>query len=532
MRVARVLPMGQRGFMRKFRIALLALAWTSAAGARAEVAFAPIFNDDAVLQCEMPVNLWGKSAPSAGLEIRLDGKKVASAKADGGGSWKTILPAQPPGGPHSLEAVSGEDAAELKGILFGEVWLAAGQSNMVLPVGPSLGGAEALKRENSGIRFLKVPQKTGLPVEKEFTADDLKWRALKPGQPSRDNDFSAVAFYFADALHQGTDRPIGIIQSAYGGTPAEAWTSLDMLEGHPELKKYARATRQARELKKTKEQWQEEINTWDQFVAALAEWKKGGSSDPRPTEPTRPAAGNPWSPRSPGVLFENMIAPLVPYTARGVIWYQGEGNATKPDEYRVLFPTMIEGWRKLWGRPDWPFLFVQLSAFETPSAGDWAGLRAAQTFTRDTVPHTGMAVSIDCGEKDDIHPKKKQPVGERLARLALADVYGKPIASRGPMFQALEKSNGSLRINFQGFENGLQTSDGKPDVPGFEVAGADGVFHAAQAKIVSTSSVELTCAETADPVSARYAWVNWPEPPVTLQNSAGLPAEPFSKIAK
>ena len=532
MRVARLLRMGQRGLMGNFLIALLVLVWASAPGARAEVAFAPVFNTSAVLQCEMPVNVWGRSAPGTGLEIQLDGKKVAEAKADAGGNWKAILPGQPPGGPHSLEAVSGENSAKLEDILFGEVWLAAGQSNMVLPVGPSLGGAEALKRENPGIRFLKVPQKTGLPVENAFTADDLKWRVLKPGPPSRDNDFSAVAFYFAEALHQGTGRPIGIIQSAYGGTPAEAWTSLDMLEGQPELKKYARATRQALELKKTREQWQEEISTWDQFVAALTEWKKGGSSGLRPKEPTRAAAGNPWSPRSPGVLFENMIAPLVPYTTRGVIWYQGEGNATKPDEYQVLFPTMIEGWRKLWGRPDWPFLFVQLSAFETPSAGDWAGLRAAQTFTRDTVPHTGMAVSIDCGEKNNIHPKRKQPVGERLARLALADVYGKTIASRGPTFQAMEKSNGSLRINFQGFENGLQTSVGKPDVPGFEVAGPDGVFHAAQAKIVSTSAVELTCAETADPVSARYAWANWPEPPVTLQNSAGLPAEPFSKIAK
>jgi len=514
------------------RIVLLTLAWTLAAGARAEVAFAPLFNNSAVLQCEMPVNIWGRSTPDAGLEIRLDGKKVAATTADAGGNWKAILTAQPPGGPHSLEAVSGEDAAKLEDILFGEVWLAAGQSNMVMPVGPSLGGEEVLKRENPRIRFLKVPQKTGLPVEKEFTADDLKWRTISPSSSSRDNDIAAVAFYFAEALHQGTGRPIGIIQSSYGGTPAEAWTSLDMLEGQPELKHYASATRQAQEANKSKEQWLEEISTWDQFMADLTEWKKGGNSGPRPKEPTRPDAGNPWSPRSPTVLFENMIAPLVPYTARGVIWYQGEGNATRPDEYRVLFPTMIEGWRKLWNRPDWPFLFVQLSAFKLPFPGDWPGLRAAQAFTRDTVPHTGMAVSIDCGEKDDIHPKKKQPVGERLARLALADVYGKTISSRGPTFQALEKSNGTLRITFQGLGDGLQTSDGKPDVPGFEVAGADGVFHAAHAKIVSPSSVELTCAEVADPVSARYAWADWPEPPVTLQNSAGLPAEPFSQTLK
>jgi len=531
MRVARVLQMGQRAFMRMFRIALLALVWALAPGARAEVAFAPVFNNSAVLQCEMPVNVWGRSTPDAGLEIRLDGKKVAATKADAGGNWKAILPGQPPGGPHSLEAVSGEDSAKLEDLLFGEVWLASGQSNMVMPVGQSLGGDEVLKRENPGIRFIKVPPKTGFPVEKEFTADDLKWRAISPGSTSRDNEIAAVAFYFAEALHKGTGRPIGIIQSSYGGSPAEAWTSLDMLEGQPELKHYASATRQAREANKTKEQWLAEITAWDQFMAALAEWRKSGNKGPRPAEPTHPDAGNPWSQKSPAVLFDNMIAPLVPYTARGVIWYQGEGNATKPDEYRVLLPTMIEGWRKLWNRTDWPFLLVQQSAFEVPPPG-WTELRAAQAFIRDTVPHTGMAVSIDCGEKKNIHPKKKQPVGERLARLALADVYGKTIASRGPTFQASEKSNGTLRITFQGMETGLQTSDAKPDVPGFEVAGADGVFHAAHAKIVSPSSVELTCAEVADPVTVRYAWASFPEPPVTLQNSAGLPAEPFSQTLK
>lgn len=514
------------------RIVLLALAGTLAAGARAEVAFAPVFNDAAVLQCEMPVNLWGRSAPGAGLEIRLDGRKVAATEADAGGDWKAILPGQPPGGPHSLEAVSGGDATRLEDILFGEVWLATGQSNMVMTVAQSLDGTEVLKRGNPEIRFLKVPPKTGLPVEKEFTADDLKWRALNPGPPSRDNELAAVAFYFAEALNKGTGRPVGIVQSSYGGTPAEAWTSLDMLEGQPALKHYANATRQAREAKKTREQWLAEIAAWDRFMAALTEWKKGGNSGQRPTEPPRPDACNPWSPRFPTVLFENMIAPLVPYTARGVIWYQGEGNASRPDEYRVLFPTMIEGWRKLWNRPDWPFLFVQLSAFEIPLPADWPGIRAAQAFTRDTVPHTGMAVSIDCGEKGNIHPKRKQPVGERLARLALADVYGKTIASRGPTLQALEKSNGTLRVIFQGLENGLQTADGKPDVPGFEVAGPDGVFHPAQAKLVSTNSVELTCPEVAGPVSARYAWANWPEPPVTLQNSEGLPAEPFSQTLK
>jgi sialate O-acetylesterase len=188
---------------------------------------------------------------------------------------------------------------------------------------------------------------------------------------------------------------------------------------------------------------------------------------------------------------------------------------------------MIDAWRKAWNRPEWPFYFVQLAAYGGRLHDSWADLRAAQAFTRDTVPHTGMALAIDCGEKENIHPRNKQPVGERLARLALADVYTKAIAARGPTFQSLEKLSGKLRIIFKYSENGLKTSNGKPEVSGFEVAGADGKFHLAQARIVSGNMVELTCTEVAVPISVRYAWTNWPEPPVTLQNSAGLPAEPF-----
>jgi sialate O-acetylesterase len=231
------------------------------------------------------------------------------------------------------------------------------------------------------------------------------------------------------------------------------------------------------------------------------------------------------------VLFENMIRPLIPYTARGVIWYQGESNAGKPEEYRVLFPTMIDAWRTLWGRPDWPFFFVQLAAFDHPTQ-DWPGLRAAQTFARDTVKNTGMALAIDCGEKENIHPYKKQPVGERLALLALANVYGRNIISCGPRFQALEEKNGRTVVHFQCSEDGLKTSDGNADVPGFEVAGADGKFYSAQARITGKDIVELTCASVAQPASVRYAWHNWIEVPVTLDNSAGLPAEPFTADAK
>jgi sialate O-acetylesterase len=268
-----------------------------------------------------------------------------------------------------------------------------------------------------------------------------------------------------------------------------------------------------------------EIDAFNRWRKAFLEWRETGEGK-RPEGPGPVSSENPWSPRTPAVLYENMIAPLSPYTTRGVIWYQGEGNAGKPEEYRVLFPAMIKSWREAWNKPLWPFYFVQLAAYGHPSA-DWPGLRAAQAYTRDNLPFTGMALAIDVGEKEDIHPRYKQPVGERLALLALDQVYDQEVISRGPLAKAIVREDGSARIRFGYVAEGLQTSDGKTTVPGFEVAGDDRVFRPAAARIVSRDEIELSVDGIRDPAAVRYAWQNWPEPPVTLQNSAGLPAEPF-----
>ena len=510
--------------MRKLRIEILTVILLTGCACCAELSFAPIFNDGAVLQCELPVNLWGKAEAGTDVEIRLDGQKVASVLTDADGIWGTVLPKQNPGGAHVIEALSGADSAKINGVWFGEVWLATGQSNMEVPLNTADGGAEQLIMTLPEIRFLRVLQQTGLPVEKEFTATDLAWKTFAP---PANQQIAAVAFYFAKQIQQKTGRRIGIIQCSYGGTPCEAWTPAWALDEKPELKYLSDAIRTGLAAWKTKEQWQTESAEFMKYWYAFREWskeKKGAAPQAVP----QPGPDNPWDSKSPTVLYENMLRPLIPYTARGVIWYQGEGNTGKPEEYRILFPTMIAAWRTAWNRPDWPFFFVQISSFDDPDkTRDWPGLRDAQTFTRDTVPHTGMAVSIDCGEKTNIHPRAKQPVGERLARLALADVYGQDIVSRGPGFQALKKKDGKVRVIFQYSEKGLQTSDGEADVPGFEVAGTDELFHPAQGKIISSNTVELTCGAVSNPVSVRYAWANWPEPPVTLQNSAGLPAEPF-----
>jgi sialate O-acetylesterase len=441
------------------------------------ILFAPLFNDGAVLQCEMPVNIWGTAAVGAIVTVSFAGQeKETVTGADG--CWLVKLdPMEPSSEARTLTCFSSTGSSVVSNVTVGEVWLATGQSNMVLPLQFTTGGAQRLAQTRSGIRFSVVPKQLGLPPQ-PFTSEQLAWKTFAP---TNNRQIAAVAFYFAEKLQAEIGGQVGIIQSSYGGSSAEAWTPEWALDEKPEL-------------------------------TYLADAIRSGLAPPD-------------SQTSPTVLYENMIRPIIPYTARGVIWYQGESNARKPDEYRILFPTMINAWRTLWNRPDWPFFFVQLSAYDNPN--DWPGLRAAQTFTRDTVLHTGMALSIDHGEKENIHPAAKQPVGERLALLALDQVYGRDVVSRGPAFQTLGKSvDNSVRVTFQYSEDGLKTSDGLLDVAGFELAGPDGSFYPASARIVSKDTVELTCTEVQTPVSIRYAWASWIEPQVTLVNSAGLPAEP------
>ena len=500
---------------------LFVLFFGCSAAMAEELRFAPVFNSGAVLQCEMKVAVWGIAEPDATVEVSLDGKPVASVLAAPTGRWQAELPEQAPGGPHILEVSTGSETVKLEDVWFGEVWLASGQSNMVIPLRGTVGGEERLAATFPEIRFVRVPQKTGPPTDREYVGKELAWKTFAPPANA---ELAAVTFYFAENIQHATGRKIGIIQSSLGGTHAHVWTPLWALEEKPELRHYAAAHQKGLALGKTKEQWLKELADFDAYIKASAAWEKT-KEGPRPAPVPNTGFENPYSRVFASTLYENMIAPLVPYTLRGVIWYQGEANVGGPQEYRTLFPALIGAWRKVWNKSELPFLFVQLAAFE--DKGDWAGLRAAQTYARDSVPHTGMAVALDCGEKVNIHPRFKQPVGERLARLALKQVYGQPVAARGPLFASAEQAGGMVHVRFEQVEQGLQTADGKEDVPGFEIAGADGVFHPAAARKAGPERVELLCPALANPAEIRYGWASWVEPQVTLQNSAGLPAEPF-----
>ncbi|MGE4489367.1 MAG: sialate O-acetylesterase [Kiritimatiellales bacterium] len=475
----------------------------------------------------MPVNIWGQADPKATITVSFAGQEK-TAGADSNGKWMIQLDPMPASSEsHTLlvKASIGSQQSSIGNVLVGEVWLAGGQSNMAQPLKNSRDGADRLTKTIPEIHFVVVPQKTGLPVEQVLTRDELVWKSFSPETGS---SIASTAFYFAEQVQQKTGRQVGIIQSSYGGTPCEAWTPVSALDEHPELKPMADQIRNGIAAGRSRAECEKEIESYMAWWRADRVWQKTKKGQ-APVNPGPIAEGNPWSSQSPSVLYENMIAPLVPYTTRGVIWYQGEANAGNPDQYRILFPAMIDAWRVAWNRPDWPFFFVQLAAYGHPSPL-WKELCAAQTFVRDTVKNTGMALAVDCGEKNNIHPAAKQPVGERLARLALDQVYGQDIVSRGPVFQTLEKDGNAMKVIFQYSEKGLKTSDGKAEVPGFELAGADRKFHPATARIISADAIEVMSADVSAPVFIRYAWANFPEPPVTLQNNAGLPAEPFKQI--
>lgn len=503
------------------RVASLLLGLLLVTEVRA-VEFAPMFNDGAVLQASLPVNVWGQAEPGSRVTVTFAGQEK-SAVSDDKGRWQVQLdPLEPSTEPRTLSATAGTKAKVIGNVVVGEVWVASGQSNMVWPLAKSEGGRASLAKDLPLLRFVVVPRQTGLPA-RPFAPGQLAWKSF---QPRGNDEAAAVAFYFAEYLQREHGGAIGIIQSSVGGTPAEAWTPLAALESKPQLKPHADALAQGQSSGKSPDEWRREVENHDGFRSAMKRWAQT-KQGPKPEPPPVPGPDNPWSRNAPTVLYENMIAPLIPYTVRGVIWYQGESNAFKPDEYRILFPALIGGWREAWQQPGLPFLFVQLAAFDDPRAGrDFPGLRAAQAFTRDTVPQTGMAVAIDVGEKNNIHPKFKKPVGQRLARLALAQVYGREVAARGPIMSGTEAKDGTLTVTFEHAGSGLKTSDGRADIPGFEVAGPDGKFHVAPARLSGTATVTLDGQAVSEATFVRYAWADWMEPPVTLQNSDGLPAEP------
>jgi len=611
-----------------------------------------VFGDHMVLQRDQPVAVWGWASPRGIVSVSIDGQHV-EVRTGADSAWRARLPALRAGGPHTL-TVAGTDTVRLSDVLVGEIWIASGQSNMEWPLARSRDSSmEASAASYPNIRIFRVAH--GVSYRPERDVEAVRWSAVTPETVL---SFSAVAYFFGRKLHEELDIPIGLIQTTWGGTPAEAWTSASGLRAIPDftdrlaaIDAYAASGEEAPGPQGMQTAWLESLlardlgtrsgavpwmepeldtrgwdahavpsawtgddladydgivwfrtivdlpagwgeadlllslgmvddadSTWvngmpvggtngwqaprrylvpatiwgdgpntlairvtdtggnggvygprdslyvargDQRISIAGEWRYRIGVDPSdlPDRPIPPQD-------QVTTLFNAMIAPLIPFTMRGAIWYQGESNAGRAHQYRTLFPTMIEDWRREWGQGDFPFLFVQLANYMSRQknpveAETWPELREAQSLAL-TLPNTAQAVTIDIGEADDIHPRNKQDVGLRLALAALSTVYGQDMVHSGPTYREKTVEGNSIRLHFDHVGGGLVAADGR--LRGFAIAGEDREFVWADASI-DGETVVLSAPGMTSPVAVRYAWAD--NPVISLYNREGLPASPF-----
>jgi len=489
--------------------------------ASANVTLAPPFTDHAVLQQGRPVPVWGKASPGEAVTVTF-GAQTLSTKAAANGRWRVDLtPLTASATPANL-VVTGKNTITLTDVLVGEVWLCSGQSNMAYFVKWAANAKQEIAdADHPLIRHFGVEKASA------SSPSDMLKGTWEVGTPANVGGFSAVAYYFARELQQKLNVPVGLVNSSYGGTPVESWMSETALKSDPAFKLvFDRMAKRSAEWPATLAKYRTDTETWKQ-AEATAKAANEKFTTPAPRQPVGP--GHPYTPM---VEYNAMLHPLVPYALRGAIWYQGEANASHASEYRVLFSGLIAQWRREWAQGDFPFYFAQLANYQAddPQGTDWAFLREAQTQTL-ALPNTGMAVTIDIGDVTNIHPANKQEAGRRLARIALARTYGqKDLVDSGPVFASVDFKTTApfVRVKFQKASAPLENTN--PTAPaavlGFELAGADRVFHPADARIEADGQSALVkSAAVSSPVAVRYAWHNAPD--ATLHNTASLPAVPF-----
>ena len=500
--------------MRRFLIVVLFMA-ASSSPAWADVKLHPLFTDRGVLQRGSPIPVWGTADAGAEVAISFRQAKVIGA-TDGAGRWMVVLPAQEAGGPDDLTVTSGSTTITIKDVLVGEVWICSGQSNMEWTLRKSADADTHIPAANyPKIRLFSVPlMAQGTPQ----TNIGGSWRECTPDVAA---NFSAVAYFFGRDLHKRLNVPIGLIQTVWGGTPAQAWTSMEALNAEPSLQHYATGMQKRVENYdpvKAKAMYDTALQKHKEAAEKAKEEGKAIPGAPRLQE-------DPQRQPNPATLYNAMLAPLIPYGIAGAIWYQGESNGYQGYEYRTLFTTMIKDWRTRWGQGDFPFLCVQLAPFQAEKADDgsrWAELREAQFLSTKMLPKVGMAVITDVGERNDIHPPKKEPVGKRLALLARRIAYGENIVADGPIYKSMKVEGNRIILSFDSIGSGLEAKAG--ELTGFTVCGADNNFETAKAEIRDDNVVVWSTTVDA-PVAVRYGWKNYCE--VNFFNKNGLPATPF-----
>ena len=489
--------------------------------ALAEVRMPAIFGSQMVLQRDMPVPVWGWADAGEEVTVTFQGQ-TKSTKADAEGKWSVKLDALSVGAPANL-IVKGKNQLAFDDVLVGDVWVCSGQSNMEWSINSAIDpDLESLSSKNNKLRLFHLLKASSTTPKTDCTG---KWVA---SAPDKVGGFSAVAFFFGRQLQQTLDVPIGLINTSWGGTRAEAWTSAEGMASRGEFKPIIDS------WAKIETEYPQKKAAYD---VALEKWKKESAEA---TAAGKKPAAQPAAPMDPNTtphrqtnLYNAMIAPIVPYGIKGAIWYQGESNAGRAEQYRTLMATLIKSWRAAWKQGDFPFYQVQLANFKAkkdqPGDSDWAELREAQVISSEAAAPGGVACIIDIGAIKDIHPKNKQDVGKRLARLALVDLYGYAgkVARSGPTYRSMDIKDGKIVLHFdnlgEGGLKGLLSYYGEP-LTGFSIAGEDKKFVWGDAKI-DGSTVVVSSKDVANPVAVRYNWAD--NPSGNLYNAVYLPAYPF-----
>lgn len=472
-----------------------------AADAPPTVTLFSLFANNMVLQRDMPVPVWGSAAAGEKVTVSFAGQKKQTVAGENGKWHLSLDPLKASASPQTMtvSASGGDQPVKVENILVGDVWVCSGQSNMRRPVSEVNGAAKEISEaQYPDIRFFEVPMANNDTPSLELTGD---WRSCSPESVAA---FSAVGYFFGRELYTHLDVPIGLVWSCVGGTPAEVWTPREVLESLP---------------------------AFSPMFQAFAEQRKKYEADPA----TYKKELREWEKSAPSRLYNGMIHPLTSFAIKGVIWYQGEANTRNPASYMTLLPAMIKGWRTAWRQGDFPFMIVQLANYNDPRPKrNWAELREVQYLVSKTVSNTGLAVAVDIGEPENIHPLDKQDVGKRLALAARDVAYGeKDVIASGPVYDSMKIEGGKVRIVFSNIGGGLEAKGG--ELRTFTIAGdsppaagkalADGQFVEAKARI-DGNSVIVWSEQIKDPVAVRYAWANNPEG-CNLYNKEGLPAVPF-----
>ena len=513
---------------------------------RTDVRVPAIIGEHMMLQAGANTPIWGWADPGEGVVVTVgDSKATTTAGADG--KWKVTFTDLKISVAPVKVSIAGENTLTFKDVLIGDVWICSGQSNMALPVRRILGrdanNPKGLGQANyPQIRLFKLPKETFLDPQTDCKGS---WAVCTPGAAK---EFSATGYFFGREIHRVEKIPVGLINACRGSSSGQMWTSLEGLKSEAALSKYLNQALAARadyprhkehylrdraKWKEDAARWPETVKRWEVDTAkAKAEGKEAPAKpEPPGVPPARPDGMDGWEDNvmnAPTVLFNGMIAPIIPFGIKGAIWYQGEGNASEAELYRTLFPAMVYDWRNRWGLGNFPVYFVQLSSFgeslAEPGESNWAAFREIQLMLQNIVPNSGMAVTVDIGNAQNIHPLTKEEVGRRLSLVALAITYNHPIAYSGPMYERMEIEGDKIRLHFTHVGAGLVAKGGE-SLKRFAIAGANRKFVWGEAKIEG-KTVTVSSSTVSHPVAVRYAWDINPDG-CNLFNVAGLPASPF-----